>query len=118
MASTPALAQADGTTKAEPQLAAAYVVTMLSTLPPSFSVIHFFAKICVQLKVPLSTMPTTALKALGVSFSVRAMKFPAALLITVSTADQKNARAQRGEMQSHGTTQTGAAARQENRAIL
>ena len=28
-------------------------------------------------------MPTTALNALGVSFSVRAMKFPAALLTSV-----------------------------------
>src|SRR6202020_3462179 len=36
-AGTPALAQADGTTKAEPEFAAAYVVTMLRTLPPCLS---------------------------------------------------------------------------------
>ena len=57
---------------------------MFKTLPPSFCAIHSLAKTCVQWNVPLRTMPTTALKALGVSFSVRAMKLPAALLITVS----------------------------------
>src|SRR4029077_7519087 len=84
MARTPAFAQAEGTTKPEPQFAEAYVVTMLSTLPPCFSAIHFLAKACVQWNVPLSTILTTALKALGLRVSVRAMKFPAALLTIVS----------------------------------
>jgi hypothetical protein len=84
MASTPALAQAEGTMNPEPQFAAAYVVTMLSTLPPNFWAIQRLANTCVQWKVPFNTMLTTALNAFGESFSVRAMKFPAALLTTVS----------------------------------
>src|SRR5580704_3959942 len=68
-ARTPALAHADGTTNPDPQFAAAYVVTILSTLPGCFFSIQRLPKTCVQLKLPLRTMPTTALNALGVSFS-------------------------------------------------
>src|SRR5262245_10897925 len=84
MARTPALAQEEGTTNADPQLAAAYVVVMLSTLPGFLAAIQRRAKACVQWNEPLSTMLTIAPNALGESFSVRAMKLPAALLMTVS----------------------------------
>src|ERR1700751_1122305 len=84
MARTPALAQEDGTTNAEPQFAAAYVAVMLSTVPGFLAAIQRRAKPCVQWNEPLSTMLTIVSKALGESFSVRAMKLPAALLMTVS----------------------------------
>src|SRR5580704_16916382 len=57
---------------------------MLRTLPPCLSAIQRFASACVQLNEPFNTMLTTALKALGLSVSVRAMKLPAALLTSVS----------------------------------
>src|SRR5215470_10548257 len=48
IASTPALAHAEGTTKPEPQFADAYVVTMFNTFPPSFREIQRLPKTCVQ----------------------------------------------------------------------
>src|ERR1700754_4722794 len=74
MARTPALAQADGTTKAEPEFAAAEVVTMLRMFPPCLSAIQRLARACVQLNEPCNTIPTTAENALALSVSVRAMK--------------------------------------------
>src|SRR5215467_11106876 len=56
MARTPALPHAEGTMKPEPQLAAAYVVVMLRTLPGCLRAIHLRAKACVQWKLPLRTM--------------------------------------------------------------
>src|SRR5437764_11808694 len=48
IASTPALAHAEGTTNAEPQFAAAYVVVILKTCPGFFCAIHLRANACVQ----------------------------------------------------------------------
>ena len=59
---------------------------MFKTFPGVFAAIHFRPSDNVKLKVPCSTMPTTAVNAVGVNFSVRAIKFPAALFTSVSTA--------------------------------
>src|SRR5581483_11650329 len=67
IASTPALAHADGTTYAEP--VHAYVVTIERIDPPEPCAIICLPHASVQLKLPLSTMPTIDAKPFGVSFS-------------------------------------------------
>ena len=57
---------------------------MLRIVPGCLTAIHRRPSARVQWNVPYSTIPITALKALGESFSMRAMKFPAALFTSVS----------------------------------
>jgi hypothetical protein len=77
-------------------------------------------KTCVQLKLPLRTMPTTALNAFGVAgcesgVPTRALDFFADGFEWFGpAAHDEEARAEAGEMQSHGAAQAGTASGEED----
>src|SRR5207245_10993873 len=88
-ASTPAFAQAEGSTNADP--VQAYVVTMFRMAPPLPDSIIRRPKALVQWNVPLSTMSTTALTAFAERSSAAARQFPAALFTRRSTCPRREA---------------------------
>ena len=79
---TPAFAQAEGRTNADP--VQAYVATMLTMDPRFFSII-LRPNAAVQWKVPFKTMSTTVLNPFGEMSSAAARKLPAALFTRPST---------------------------------
>lgn len=80
IATTPALAQADGRTNPDP--VSAYVVIIERNEAPFPSLINRFPIVSVVFNVPSKTISTIVLTAFADNRSLGAIKFPAALLIT------------------------------------